>query len=184
MTETRRASPREWIARIRHTLATLGPKVQATRMVRDYTQKEYVPAANASAALAADGGAPAKQLAAWKAGVRAAWPSVAIRRVASEGLDTPVIIGREATITADVDLGGLSPDDVAVQMLSGPLDTRGEAPTFETVAMEHESSEGGVSRYVRRLTLDESGPWGYTVRVVPAHPLLSSDAALGLVVQA
>ena len=82
--------PREWLARVRHTLATLGPKVQATRMVRDYTEKEYVPAAAAAATLVADGGAPARQLAAWKAAVRAAWPDVAVRHVWSEGLGAPV----------------------------------------------------------------------------------------------
>ncbi|MBN2176744.1 MAG: alpha-glucan family phosphorylase [Demequinaceae bacterium] len=37
--------PVEWVKRVRHTLATLGPKVQATRMVRDYTTTLYVPAA-------------------------------------------------------------------------------------------------------------------------------------------
>ncbi len=163
--------PSAWMARVRHTLATLGPKVQATRMVREYTETEYVPAAAASAALAADGGAPAKELAAWKARVRAAWPGVAIRRVASEGLDAPVLIGREAAITAEVNLGGLAPDDVAAQLLSGALDTRGEASTYEIAPMELEGADGTSATFVARVALDESGPWGYTVRVVPAPRL-------------
>ncbi len=37
--------PLKWLARVRHTLETLGPKVQATRMVKDYTNDYYVPAA-------------------------------------------------------------------------------------------------------------------------------------------
>jgi len=176
--------PKEWMARIRHTLATLGPKVQATRMVREYTEKEYVPAAAAATALTADGGAPAKELAAWKARVRAAWPGVAIRRVSSEGLTAPVVIGRKATITAVVDLGGLTPDDVAVQMLSGALDSRGEASSYEIAPMDLAGTEGSAATYVVDVELDESGLWGYTVRVVPRHALLTSDADMGLVVQA
>ncbi len=175
--------PTEWLARVRHTLATLGPKVQATRMVREYTVNEYVPAAAAAAALTADGGTPAKELAAWKARVRAAWPSVTIGRVWSDGLEAPVLIGREATISAEVDLGGLHPDDVAVQMLSGALDTRGEASTYAVAPMELAGSDAPLV-YTRRVELDESGLWGYTVRVVPRHPLLTSDADMGLVVQA
>ncbi len=41
--------PLRWLARVRHTLETLGPKVQATRMVRDYTNDYYVPAARDAA---------------------------------------------------------------------------------------------------------------------------------------
>lgn len=37
--------PVEWLNRVRHTFATLGPKVQATRMVREYTESLYMPAA-------------------------------------------------------------------------------------------------------------------------------------------
>ncbi len=176
--------PTEWLARVRHTLATLGPKVQATRMVRDYTEKEYVPASRAAAALAADGGAPAKALAAWKARVRAAWPAVAVRHVWSEGLGTPVLIGREVTIRAQVDLGGLAPSDVAVQMLSGSLDSRGEAAEYAVAPMDLEGTADGIETFVAHTRLEESGPWGYTVRVVPRHDLLTSSAELGLVAQA
>jgi starch phosphorylase len=40
--------PAGWVERIRHTLRSLGPKVQAERMVRDYASTLYVPAASAS----------------------------------------------------------------------------------------------------------------------------------------
>ena len=37
--------PARWVEMVRHTLQALGPKVLASRMVRDYTEKYYVPAA-------------------------------------------------------------------------------------------------------------------------------------------
>src|SRR5690606_37614627 len=37
--------PQHWLSMLRHSLTTLGPKVLATRMVRDYTERLYVPAA-------------------------------------------------------------------------------------------------------------------------------------------
>ena len=37
--------PTRWLEMVRHTLKSLGPKVLATRMVRDYTRKLYTPAA-------------------------------------------------------------------------------------------------------------------------------------------
>ena len=49
--------PQGWVERIRHTFRSLGPKVQAERMVREYVTALYVPAAAASRDLAdADGG--------------------------------------------------------------------------------------------------------------------------------
>nr|MDQ2876484.1 alpha-glucan family phosphorylase [Actinomycetota bacterium] len=44
--------PHRWLEMVAHTLRTLGPKAQATRMVREYVTGLYVPAARASAALA------------------------------------------------------------------------------------------------------------------------------------
>ena len=47
-----------------HTVTTLGPKVRASRMVRDYTEKLYVPAARSGWALKAGDYAGARDLAA------------------------------------------------------------------------------------------------------------------------
>ena len=40
-----RGIPMRWVEMVRHTLQVLGPKVLASRMVRDYTEKYYAPAA-------------------------------------------------------------------------------------------------------------------------------------------
>ena len=47
--------PHGWVEMVRHGLRSLGPLVQADRMVGDYVTKLYAPAARASRALAADG---------------------------------------------------------------------------------------------------------------------------------
>ncbi len=57
--------PRRWIEMVRHTLQNLGPKVLASRMVRDYTVQYYAPAAAAAREAVADGfagGAAARPL--------------------------------------------------------------------------------------------------------------------------
>jgi starch phosphorylase len=53
------SGPQRWLEMVAHTLRTLGPKAQATRMVRQYVTELYVPAAHSSAALAAPEPAPA-----------------------------------------------------------------------------------------------------------------------------
>jgi glycogen phosphorylase len=39
----------------------------------------------------------------------------------------------------------------------------------------------GVARYTGAAELGQPGPFGYTVRVLPSHPLLAGPAELGLV---
>ena len=61
--------PQRWLEMVAHTLAGLGPRAQAARMVREYVETLYVPAALASRALA--GGtarAPSRQRANWPHG--------------------------------------------------------------------------------------------------------------------
>ncbi len=76
--------PTRWIQMVRHTLRTLGPKVLATRMLRDYVRTLYAPAAASAARVTADGFAGAKELAAWRERVLAAWPGVRVLYVDSQ----------------------------------------------------------------------------------------------------
>jgi len=182
-------APRRWLEMVAHTLRTLGPKAQATRMVRQYVTDLYVPAARSSAALVADGGAAggaggfagARGLAAWKQRVTAAWPGVRVEHVETDDGDlTP---GGCLTIRASVALGDLSPADLAVEVVYGQAGDSDEIldPVRSALVLDGEPGHDGVARYVGRAELGEPGPFGYTVRALPSHPLLSNPAELGLV---
>ena len=71
--------PHGWIERIKTNWATLGWRVIAGRMVRDYVTQFYEPAAIGTNMLTVDAGTPARELAAWKQHVAATWPGVTVR---------------------------------------------------------------------------------------------------------
>jgi starch phosphorylase len=181
--------PLGWVQRIRHTLGSLGPKVQAERMVREYVTELYVPAAASSRALAdADGFGPARELAAWKKRVVQAWPRVQIEHVESEASSgsTGQRLGSALVVRVSVALGELTPDDVTVEVVYGRPDDNDEIvlPAYETLALggdEPVQAPGPLLRYSGEISLDQPGSFGYTVRVLPTHPLLDSRAELGLV---
>ncbi len=178
--------PMRWVEMVRHTLQSLGPKVLASRMVRDYTELYYAPAAAASRrTLEEDNGLPfgrARELAAYRQRVREAWPHVAITDVDSSGLPDIPLLGSELTLTAAVALGGLRPEDVVVQAVLGKLDAGDtlQQPTYHDMAAVG-PGEGGTEIFVTTTPLSVAGSVGYTVRVLPRHPLLAHDAELGLV---
>ncbi len=168
--------PTRWVESIRHTLSTLSPALSADRMVREYVERLYIPAGHAEGLVSADGYQPARELAAWKARVRAAWPGVHVLHVESGGVDAVPQVGDSLHVRANVDLGTLTPDDVAVEVVYGRA-RDGDALAdvgLATLTAVDGSFEGTVP-------LDRAGSFGYNVRVTPRHPLLASAAEMGLV---
>ena len=121
-----------------------GPKVMASRMVRDYLDEMYEPIAAQSDALAGDGYARARALAAWKQRVTAAWPEVKVEVDPDPGVGF-VDLGADWEVTAEVHLGSLTPDDVAVELLHGPVAAGDELTDTRVVRLE--SVEGGGGRW-------------------------------------
>jgi glycogen phosphorylase len=179
--------PSRWIEMVRHTLTSLGPKVLASRMVRDYTEKYYAPAAQSLRKTVEPGadGEPfgaARELAAYRQRAQEAWPKIQITDVDSYGLPDTPLLGSELTLTATVHLAGLRPDEVVVQAALGRVDASDALVDPVTVPMEHTgTADGGNEVFSTTTPLPVAGPVGYTVRVLPSHPLLACDNELGLV---
>ncbi len=173
--------PTRWIEMVRHTLKSLGPKVLSTRMVREYVEVLYAPAAVASRAMN-DSYEGAAELAAWKARVVEDWSSVHIDHVETEGLSDAPELGGGMDLHVFASLGSLSPDDVEVQVVHGRV--KGEDELVDTTATSlvlAETYEGGRHRFDGHIQLSRAGSFGYTVRILPKNPNLASPAELGLV---
>ncbi len=177
--------PGRWVEMVRHTLISLGPKVLASRMVRDYTEQYYAPAAESlrRTVEAVDGHdfGRARELAAYRRRVAEAWPHIVITDVDSTGLpDTPVL-GSELTLTASVALAGLRPDEVRVQAVLGRVNSTDTLHDPDYIDMVHSGSGDGTEIFSTTTPLPMAGSMGYTVRLLPHHRLLAGDAELGLV---
>jgi starch phosphorylase len=168
--------PAEWLQMLRTTMTRLVPELGADRMVREYVERLYRHAGESFERMRADDARGAREFAAWAARVRAAWPGVRVLHVESGGLDQPAV-GDELHVRAEVELGGLGADDVAVELVSGRSladDSIGDPRRTALVP----AAGGG---YECTVTLDRAGAFGYSVRVVPSHPLMTNPAELGLV---
>ncbi|WP_066362781.1 alpha-glucan family phosphorylase [Herbidospora mongoliensis] len=174
--------PRRWLEMVKHTLSSLGPKVLAGRMLRDYVVDLYSPAAGAAQTLSADGYAQAKAFAAWKLRVSQAWPAVRVEHVETAGIgDTPEL-GNAMEVSATIALGELSPDDVEVQAAYGRVGQHDELIDPNHVKLTVGSlDDDGHATFTGVIPLDRTGAFGYSVRVVPFHPLMASPAELGLI---
>ncbi|MFJ5862782.1 alpha-glucan family phosphorylase [Pseudarthrobacter sp. NPDC092439] len=177
--------PTHWVSMIKHTLSHLGPAVSAERMLRDYVNVLYRPAAEAGRSAVANSFSQARALAAWSAVVRAAWPQVHVEHVDSVGVSEDPQIGDVLQVNAYVALHSLTPADVSVEVAYGRAqenDTLTDITVMELKAQEDLGS--GRHLFSGSLVIDRAGPFGYTVRVLPRHDALASKAELGLIVNA
>ena len=174
--------PLRWIEMVRHTLRSLGPRVLASRMLQDYVTELYVPAAGSARRVSNNEYAGARELAAWRTRVAYAWPRIRVEHVESAGVGDVPELGQTMVLRAIVALDGLGPADVEVQAAYGGVGDTDDLVDPTLVTMDHVEDLGDqLARYEAKIPLGRTGPYGYTVRVLPTHPLLATTAELGLI---
>ena len=175
--------PRQWVARIKDSLSSLGPRVQASRMVRDYVRQMYEPLAKKAEALTAKDYARAKDLAAWKGRVQSAWGQVSLVSLDIDSTALVTDLGATRHATAEVYLGELKPSDVSVELLHGQVVPGDELADWQAVRMEltGPASTTGSTIWEGSFVCDTAGRHGFTARVLPSHPDLTVPVEMGCV---
>ncbi|MFW5731115.1 MAG: alpha-glucan family phosphorylase [Desulfonatronovibrionaceae bacterium] len=173
--------PVEWIRKMKNCLRDLCPVFSSHRMVEDYVQKTYKPAYNNFAALEKNGFEQAKNLASWRMDLMTKWGDVKIRNVSSSGEDN-LYTGDELKVSAEVFVNGLSSKDIRVEIYAGSVDIGGNFINRSTVCMERgEQVDKNWIRYHGKVKSLTTGRFGFTVRILPHHPLLLDPHCLGLI---
>lgn len=171
--------PRRWIARVKDSIAELVPRFSSNRMVKEYCEDAYAPALDRCHQLADGDCAAARQLAAWKKNIRAHWNEIKITSIEAN-LPKAVSPGSDVEVKARVSLGSLSRNDVEVQVYYGPLRSDGSIAFSGCEPLEADP-KGDGTLYSGSVMFPDSGRYGYTVRVMPYHPLLGNALKIGLV---
>jgi starch phosphorylase len=173
--------PRDWIAMLKASMRSLCPVFNTNRMVEEYVEKAYLPSAIAWKALAEQEFGRAREMARWRTRIHEHWKEVAVREVQTERREQ-LKVGEDLPVRVVVDLGGLSPEDVAVELYYGPLNAARVVVDGRVVGMKPaESVAGGQQRYVGAVPLLSSGRHGFLVRVRPHRAGTLRAAEPGLV---
>ncbi len=176
--------PRNWIARMKSSIAILCPEFNMHRMVKQYTSEYYLVAHDRYLDLSAEGGSKAKALTAWLNRVEAAWPRL---RVESVQESVPEIdFGSQVQLSARVFLDSLTPEDVVVESVMGRLSADREFADFAVSPMQvcGQSSPGSYTFQCAIQPKVRSGLYGYTIRVLPSHPSARNRFLPGLILWA
>ena len=171
--------PRKWVDRMKTCIGSLCPFVNTHRMVSNYVERYYIPNADHFRLLAADNAGRTRALAAAMQRIANEWRNVGIGKI--EEAPSGSLAAATIHVRAHVQLGALQPQDVMVELYLGKIDTRGEISEGRAITMRPETNSGGDFVYLGEATPHESGLHGFTIRVRPSHPDLSTPFVPGLI---
>jgi starch phosphorylase len=183
----------EWVRRSKRAMMTVIPQFNMRRVLFDYTQGLYQPAARQYRRLAANGFSGASALADWKQRVRQLWPRVSMRMLADVSPELPQ--GERLRIRIAAQLNGLHPSDVRVEFMARrllpeadlappPLSSFNQPPRqgiwSTTLSPTGEIDSDGSTVFALEAAPPECGQFATEVRIYPFHDLLSHPYELGL----
>jgi starch phosphorylase len=168
---------------MRESIRSVTPMFNTQRMVTEYTEQLYVPAARAYENFSRDGSGAATQLSQWKAQMRKDWPQVRISDVQVANRERQSIsVGESLQINARVHLGAVDPQHVRVEAYHGEADNGDlRNPSATTLNQTSQTDGNGTYLYQGSIPATESGTYGFSVRVVPTHPYLMQTHELRLI---
>jgi starch phosphorylase len=175
--------PLAWLQLMRESIRSVTPVFNTQRMVKEYTEQLYVPAAKSYENFSRDGCGAATHLSQWKTQIRKDWPGVKISDVQIDNKDRQnILVGESLKITARVHLGAVDPQHVRVEAYNGEVDNGDIRNPSSTVLNQTGSTDGdGDYIYQGAVPASESGTYGFSVRVLPTHPCLMQTHELRLI---
>ncbi|MGR9086054.1 MAG: alpha-glucan family phosphorylase [Gammaproteobacteria bacterium] len=153
--------PVRWTEKMRASMTGLTPYFSANRMVREYTERFYLPMAGRYSERFANQGEAGILLNHWLQRLRDFWSKIHVAKVQTEDQ------GDRHDFILHIYLGDLTADDVSVQLFSEPsADIR---ETIHEMPIEH-PIPGAINGYVYHIVIPAVRPINdYTPRIIPRH---------------
>jgi hypothetical protein len=159
--------PREWIARMKNCLRKLGPVFNTNRMVRDYTEKFYIPAAARGVALFGEGLKRSVDLAHAKDRLHAKWGGIRVVGVHSSG-NGHYKVGQSMDVELPLDLGEVDPR--TCRSSSTPARSRDRSSRRPRGDIAREAARAGPARVHRADRLPDERTAGMRFACCPVMP--------------
>jgi len=176
--------PEEWIAMIKESIATLMPRFNTHRMLREYYSTIYHQAAQRAFELGDNNFAKVKALADWKLKIASRFSTVHIKWVAMKGLRGDSLkVGDEFEVEASIEMGKLSESEVRAEIVVEKAngDRTSDRPLIVPMTLQSMDADKKEGFFLGSYRADEPGKFVYGVRVLPNHPNLLRYQELGLV---
>ena len=175
--------PHEWVASVKKCVADIASNFTTNRMLIDYEERFYNKLAARKRAMADDAYRMAREIAAWKRKVSAAWDQVHAVDVQRVKIDKEAVcVGEKYLFSVTVDIANLRPEDIGVEMVIARQIVGGQTVNVtRTIQLERTKIDGSLVTYALEYTPDEAGTFDVALRIYPSNPNLPHRMDFALV---
>lgn len=155
-----------WMNLMKESIREIAPIFNTNRMVKEYYERFYVPAHNYGAVLQEPGRVEA--VADWRRKIAENWYRVSVTDITPTP-EKAILMGDKVPFKAHVQLGGLNPEDIQVELFLGTRGTRGDIVKVEAIDMTCTGKDGDHFIYEVSVSPLNSGRQDYALRVLPKN---------------
>ncbi|MDF2987606.1 MAG: alpha-glucan phosphorylase [Eubacterium sp.] len=175
--------PADWVRLMKNSISSLTWNYSTDRMVKEYTERMYLPAMLGNEKLTNDNFNVARGLSSFEDYIKNNWAQVQLiaDRNNNDLKAYKSNSGQEIYLTVNAQLGAIDPSNVEIEVYYGILEN-GRIDNAQAAAMNCEEKIGeNLYRYGLSLKIDDGGEYAYTYRVTPKHPDLINRFDMGLI---
>ena len=175
--------PYEWVGSIKKCIADIASNFTMNRQLIDYEDRFYYKLRDRKQEIVAGDYMLAREIAAWKRKVSAAWDKVKVVdvqrvKVANEA----IYVGSKYHFEVSVNIDNLKPEDIGVELvLAKQIEYGHSANVLDTIALNRIRTEGSVVTYALDYTPSHAGTFDYALRIYPHNPRLPHRMDFALV---
>ena len=173
--------PHEWAKMMKNCFYQTSPHFTMKRQLDDYYEKFYHKLEKQHKLLSENNLENTFNLVRWKEKVLTAWDSVEVVELTqSEPTEITFTLGDQITTTVLLKLGALHVEDLKVELVCTKLDN-GKRVFYRKIPFTLEDTQNDLARFSCTVQPKYAGMTDYSIRIIPANPLLPHDMDFNLV---
>jgi len=165
-------TPHRWVEMMKNSIKTITPSFSTNRMVKEYATNYYFKALEKNQLLLKNQAQLVVEFENWRKKIYNNWDKIQIQDIQMTN-DHDAWLGKPIEVLVKVNLAELSPEDVVVQVYYGTVDAHsGEIINTNYANLKLIRKDGISYIYEGTYLCDATGKQGFTIRVLPSHPLM------------
>jgi phosphorylase/glycogen(starch) synthase len=175
--------PAKWCKAVKSCVADIASNFTTNRMLTDYEERFYNQLAERHQSMVADNYIQARELAAWKRKVSAAWDNVKVLDVERVRVEKEALfVGESYNFQVSLDIANLKPEDIGVELVvAKPMVGNQAANVDYSLTFTQTKVEGSEVSYSLEYTPKKTGIFDVAIRIFPKNEKLAHRMDFALV---
>ena len=175
--------PHKWVHAVKKCVADIASNFTMNRQLIDYEERFYNKLAARKGLIVENNYLMARQIAAWKRKVSAAWDNIAILDIKRAEIESEAMyVGKKYHFELTIDLAGLNKEDIGAELVVATQIEAGQAANVvETRRLEVVAEQGNTVTLALDYAPEQTGMFDVALRIFPSNDKLEHRMDFALV---